>query len=42
MDMKDMYMLFMLGLNEDFDDDLLLDAMRMLSDEVWMIRMHWI
>ena len=29
---KDIYMTFLLGINEDFDDDLLLDAMRLFFD----------
>ena len=30
--MKEIYMFFLEGLNEDFDDDLFLDAMRLLID----------
>ena len=37
MELKDAYMMFMLHLNQDFDDDLLLDALRKLVDDLWMI-----
>jgi hypothetical protein len=30
--LKDVYMFFLLGSNEDFDDDLLLDAIDLLTD----------
>ena len=34
MEVKDAYMMFMLHLNQDFDDDLLLDALRKLVDDL--------
>jgi hypothetical protein len=30
--LKDIYMMFLLHINDDFDDDLLLDAMELLVD----------
>ena len=30
---KDIYMTFLLGLNDDFDDDLLQDAIEILADD---------
>ena len=41
MDRKDAHLQMLLHLNEDFDDDLLFDAIEMLSEEEWLIPYLW-